>query len=183
MIIKEAITRNVVWMLDPKGAGMVESSYFEPSAESDYRLEKPSKASKTSYRLLMFLELFRKTARPPGKSIHQVCDEAFEAHGAPPRGTTERLATEVRRIHAIDQFPPFLKYMGITVLPSKQEFTEFLRYSIDESMLVGYSAWPMSQSQALASRQICEPGVEVTPGITPDQVIPNRLSFFPGRKR
>lgn len=78
LIIKEAVTRNVVWMLDPKGADMAELSYLKPSAESDYRLRRIFQASKISYRLLMFLNLFRKIARPQEKSIQQVCDEAFE---------------------------------------------------------------------------------------------------------
>ncbi|TKA34060.1 hypothetical protein B0A50_00040 [Salinomyces thailandicus] len=47
-IVKEAVTRNVVWMLDDKGAGMAELSYMEPSAVSDYRLQKTFDASKTS---------------------------------------------------------------------------------------------------------------------------------------
>ena len=185
LIIKEAITRNVVWMLDPKGAGMVELSYLEPSAESEYRLRATFEASKTSYRLLMFFNLFRKTARPPGKSILQVCDEAFKAHGVPPKGTTQRLTSEIRRIHAIDRFPPFLKYMGITVMPNKQEFTEFLRDSVQDSMSLGYSVWPLDVSQAYAIRQTREPGVEIIPGIVPGQEIPrlSRMNFFPGRKR
>jgi hypothetical protein len=39
-IIKEAVTRNVVWMLDTRGAGMFELSYLEPSEISEYRLRK-----------------------------------------------------------------------------------------------------------------------------------------------
>ncbi|KAL8901290.1 MAG: hypothetical protein Q9207_005276 [Kuettlingeria erythrocarpa] len=65
-IIKETILRNVVWMLDSKGAGMAELSYLEPSAVSDYRLIKTFQASRTSYRLLMFLSLFSRSARIPG---------------------------------------------------------------------------------------------------------------------
>ena len=57
-VIKETILRNVVWMLDSKGAGMAELSYLEPSAISDYRLIKTFLASRTSYRLLLFLSLF-----------------------------------------------------------------------------------------------------------------------------
>ena len=185
LIIKEAVTRNVVWMFDPRGAGMADLSYLEPSAESDYRLEKTFQASKTSYRLLMFLNLFRKTARPPGKSIQQVCDEAFDAHGAPPKGTTERLANEIRNIHAVHQFPPFLKSMGITVMPSKLELTTFLRQSVKDSMRVGYSRWPLNQSQALGIRMSREPGVEATSGLVPCHALPQKavMSFFPGRKR
>ena len=67
LIIKETVTSNVVWMLDPRGAGMADLSYLEQSAESDYRLQTTFQASKTLYRLLMFLNLFRRTARPPRK--------------------------------------------------------------------------------------------------------------------
>ena len=185
LIIKEAITRNVVWMLDPKGADMADLGYLEPSAVSDYRLQNTFQASKISYRLLMFLNLFRKTARPNGKPIQQVCEEAFETHGAPPKGTIERLASEIRHIHAVDRFPPFLKFMGITVMPNKEEFTTFLRESIVDSMRVGYSVWPLDQSQTLGIRRVREPGVEVTPGLVPSQVLPGRagINFFPGRKR
>jgi hypothetical protein len=55
LVIKEAILRNVVWMLDAKGAGFAELAYLEPSAVSDYRVIKTFVASPTSYRLLMFL--------------------------------------------------------------------------------------------------------------------------------
>ena len=184
LIIKEAVTRNVVWMLDIRGADMAGLSYLEPSPESEYRLHETFQASKISYRLLMFLNLFRRTARPPGKSIQQVCDEAFEAHGAPPKGTTERLVAEIRRIHAVDRFPPFLKFMGITVMPSKQEFTAFLRESIEDSMRLGYSRWPLNQSQALGVRMIREPGVEVAPDLVTERGLPHRahFSFFPARK-
>ena len=184
LIIRESITRNVVWMLDPKGADMAELSYLEPSPESDYRLYKTFQASKTSYRLLMFLNLFRKTVRPQGKPIQQVCDEAFEAHGVPPKGTTERLANEIRRIHAIDNFPHFLESMGITAMPSKQEFTTFLRDSVEDSMHAGYSKWPLNQSQLLRIRKDCEPLVEVAPGLLPSQVLPPKpkINFFPSRR-
>lgn len=70
-LIKEAITRNVVWMLEPslKGKGLAELSFMETSPVSDYRLQMTFEASKTSYRLFMFLNLMRKivnkTARTP----------------------------------------------------------------------------------------------------------------------
>ncbi|KAK1836746.1 SUMO-conjugating enzyme ubc9 [Podospora conica] len=63
-IVTEAITRNVVWMLDGKGAGLLELGYLETDAISQYRLKKTFEGSRTSYRLLMFSELFRRTARP-----------------------------------------------------------------------------------------------------------------------
>src|SRR5437763_547424 len=74
-IIKETVTRNVVWMLDARGAGMAELSYMEASAVSNYRLQKTFEASKTSYRLLMFFNLLRLAtgrASIPRKSLAQL---------------------------------------------------------------------------------------------------------------
>lgn len=45
-IVKEAILRNVVWMLDTKGAGVGELSYLEPSVISGYRLQRPLRPRK-----------------------------------------------------------------------------------------------------------------------------------------
>ncbi|KAL8651797.1 MAG: hypothetical protein Q9226_004537, partial [Calogaya cf. arnoldii] len=130
-IIKEAVLRNVVWMLDSKGANMPELSYLEPSEISEYRLKKTFEASRTSYRLLMFCHLFCRTARglTADKTLAQSRDELFDTHGAPPRGIAQSMAQEIRRIKAIDSFPPFLKETGIQDhnLPGKAEFTGFLR--------------------------------------------------------
>ncbi|KAG9191885.1 hypothetical protein G6011_10619 [Alternaria panax] len=68
-IIKEAILRNVVWMLDDKGAGMAELAYLEPSAISKYRTDMTFAASPTSYRLIMFMKLFSSAARPRNKTL------------------------------------------------------------------------------------------------------------------
>ena len=71
-IIKETMTRNVVWMLG-KNPGL---AFLEADKVSDYRLQKTFEASKTSYRLLMFLNLFRKTALgSPRKSLAILRDE------------------------------------------------------------------------------------------------------------
>lgn len=54
-IAKEAIARNVVWMLDRcQGKGMTELVYLEANEVSQYRLRKTFEASRTSYTLLMF---------------------------------------------------------------------------------------------------------------------------------
>lgn len=113
-IVQEAITRNVVWMLDSKGAGMAELAYLEPTPISEYRLKKTFEASKTSYRLLMFLNLFRKVAEgSPLQPLSVLCDEAFERHGALPRGSAKGLADSIKRIHQVSSFPEFLAHMGI----------------------------------------------------------------------
>lgn len=62
-VIKEAILRNVVWMLDRKDANLPRLSYLELSLISDYRLQTIFQASLTSYRLLIFVVCFRKIAR------------------------------------------------------------------------------------------------------------------------
>ncbi|KAL8882531.1 MAG: hypothetical protein Q9198_000488 [Flavoplaca austrocitrina] len=83
-IIKETILRNVVWMLDSKGAGMAELSYLEPLAVSEYRFIKTFQASRTSYRLLMFLGLFSRSVRIPGKPLESIRDDMFNTYGGPP---------------------------------------------------------------------------------------------------
>lgn len=183
-IIKEAILRNVVWMLDSKGAGMAELSYIEPSAVSDYRLQRTFEASKVSYRLLMFLALFCKTARKPGKSLVDIRDEMFDAHGAPPKGTAETMAAEVRKIRSVNNFPDFFMAMGLKEMPSKENLCAFLKRTIGDSVKAGYSSQAISQWQALAIRRIRVPEVEVEVNVDEGRVVaPNfGFSFFPGKK-
>jgi hypothetical protein len=179
-IIKETITRNVVWMLDAKGSNMPELSYLEPSAVSDYRLQKTFDASKTSYRLLMFLNLFRRTAvGNPRKPLDQLRDEAFERHGAPPRGSAKVLADSIKRIHQVKNFPEFLHCMGIGK-PSAEWFTNFLRECVEASHRKGYSKMPLNQGQAMTLRRWKEPRVEVAEGVCFLDVNMSGRSFFPG---
>ncbi|GAB1313724.1 hypothetical protein MFIFM68171_03934 [Madurella fahalii] len=171
-IVKEAIIRNVVWMLDRKGAGMAELGYLESDAISTYRLKKTFEGSRTSYRLLMFSQLFRATARPGSaeprpanapsststptssrKSLTQLRDELFARHGAAPPGTAARLASEVRRLQQIDDFPSFLREMGVDV-PSASTFTAFLRYTVKASTEKGYSKPTDVFFESLASLRI-----------------------------
>ena len=182
-IIKETVTRNVVWMLDSRGANMPELAYLEPCAVSNYRLQKTFDASKISYRLLMFLNLFRKTAiGSPRKSLIQLRDEAFVRHGAPPRGSAKGLADSIKRIHKVSNFPEFLGAMGIKS-PSATWFTNFLRECVEASVKKGYSKMPFSQGHALALRQHKEPGIEVAEGVYPiNNVDISRVSFFPGSR-
>jgi hypothetical protein len=161
-IIKEAILRNVVWMLDAKGAGMAELAYIEPTSVSDYHLTKTFEASRTSYRLLMFLKLFSSTARQPGKSLVQLRDELFDTHGAPPSSTSATMAQEIRRIRDINDFPNFLTAMGISDMPTKTEFSDFLKRTIGDSVAAGYLCMSMDQSQLYMLRQMREPNVGVS---------------------
>ena len=189
-IIKETVTRNVVWMLDAKGSGMAELSYMEASAVSQYRLQKTFEASKTSYRLLMFLNLLRLTtdrASFPRKTLAQLREETFDRHGAPPKGAATRLANDIKRIHAVNSFPDFLKVMGIQKMPTAVEFTAFLRRTLEESVAKGYSVWGLSQEAALSRRRVKEPDVQVRSyaDAKPEWQVwgKNGSSFFPGKGR
>ncbi|KAK0743034.1 hypothetical protein B0T18DRAFT_391891 [Schizothecium vesticola] len=173
-IVTEAITRNVVWLLDAKGARLPELGYLETDPISQYRLKKTFEGSRTSYRLLMFSELFRRTARPspttpspspsrtttPAKTPSPTYSTAattaappspnkkpplptllahlFSRHGAPPPGAAAKMASEVRRLQQIADFPSFLREMGITV-PSASVFTSVLRDTVRASATLGYS--------------------------------------------
>jgi ubiquitin-protein ligase/uncharacterized membrane protein YgcG len=196
LVIKEAILRNVVWMLDTKGAGYAELAYLEPTAVSDYRLVNTFAASPTSYRLLMFLKLFSSAARPPKKTLVELREALFDTHSAPPPGVSAIMAQRIRRIRDIDSFPAFLTVMGIKEMPNKTEFTSFLRRTITDSVNVGYSCMPMSQSQLYMIRKVRERNVEIAEGIviTPglerwyedgEKWFNNgwngRPTFFPGR--
>jgi hypothetical protein len=147
-IITEAITRNVVWLLDGKGAGFAELGYLEDDEISFYRLKKTFQGSRTSYRLLMFSELFRRTARPcdasstetsARKSLVDIRNELFTRHGGPPSGAAAELASEVRRLQKIDEFPSFLREMGLQAVPGPKNFTSVLRDTVRASVLSGYS--------------------------------------------
>lgn len=159
-IIKEAILRNVVWMLDTKGAAMAELAYLEPTPVSEYRLQKTFEGSRTSYRLLMFLKLFSSGARTSGKTLVQLREELFDTHSAPPPGVAAIMVQKIREIHSIDSFPKFLVSMGINKMPTKSEFTAFLRRTIGDSIKAGYLRIPMSQSQLYMIRRMWEPKVE-----------------------
>lgn len=184
-IIRETITRNVVWMLDSKGSNMQELAYMEANDISFYRLQKTFDASRTSYRLLMFLNLFRKTInRGSGKdkkTLIQLREELFNAHGAPPRGTATRLAGDIKTLQNVKNFPEFFQIMGIPP-PQASKFTTFLRDCVVSSMHKGYSVWGITQARALSLRQLKDPEVEVRNGQTPEWNCNNPgfvSTFFP----
>ncbi|GJC90343.1 NEDD8-conjugating enzyme UBC12 [Colletotrichum liriopes] len=187
-IITEAITRNVVWMLDKRGSNMPELSYLEPDRVSGYRLKKTFEANRTSYRLLMFSELFRRIARPSNdKTLVQVRDELFDRHGAPPPGAALQLSSEVRRLHDIDNFPHFFREMGIVNTPNAESFTSVLRDCVRESMHRGYSVWGLPATTALALRRQVEPNVGLRGGIIerrpPGYRYLANINFFPNKRQ
>ncbi|CAK7197962.1 hypothetical protein SEUCBS139899_000614 [Sporothrix eucalyptigena] len=156
-IITEAITRNVVWLLDRKGAGRAELVHLEADdTVSAYRLHHTFIGSLTSYRLLMFMELFRRTARPDGtQSLEAVRDGLYHRHGAPPAGAAAHLAAEIRRIHKIRTWPDFLMAMGVTV-PTRAVFCNVLRKAVRDSMRRGYSQWGLTAAEAKNLREYHE---------------------------
>ncbi|KAF2499354.1 hypothetical protein BU16DRAFT_480042 [Lophium mytilinum] len=185
-VIREAVLRNVVWMLDRKGAGLAELAYVEPESSSNYRLDKTFEASTTSYRLLMFLNLFYRTARKSDK-LEDLRETMFDNHGAPPPGTAERMAKQIREIREVKNFPTFLTNMGLAA-PAKEAFVGFLKRTIADSVTAGYSSEPLTQSQLYAMRCRVEPGVGLAAGVAPSVGAPSSLtmmtvSFFPGRQK
>ncbi|KAL8950508.1 MAG: hypothetical protein Q9222_003472 [Ikaeria aurantiellina] len=188
-VIEETILRNVLWMLDGRGANMQELSYLEPSSISEYRLEKTFQASLTSYRLLMFCNLFYKTARTTGKPLAVLRDDLFDTHGAPPHGMAKRMVQDIHQIKSVDMFPKFFHEMGITEprMLDKTQFTSFLREMVQKSHKLGYSRMPTSQKTAFHLRRTKEPEVEAQKGyrflIQDDEKLPDGLSFFPKRNQ
>ncbi|KAK4554746.1 hypothetical protein LTR86_008248 [Recurvomyces mirabilis] len=197
-IIKEAVTRNVVWMLDARGANMPELSYMEPSDTSPYRLQKSFEASKTSYTLLMFAHLMLKTvtASSPSSSpspfpspantdpqiLTQIRTDLFARHGAPPPGAAAKLAAEIRNIQRVKTFPAFLMAMDVPI-PTQAAFTQFLRKTVSESVEKGYSRWGLTQEEALFLRLQREPGVMVAEGLRASGGVRPGFTFFPGEGR
>ncbi|KAH6645987.1 hypothetical protein BKA67DRAFT_595447 [Truncatella angustata] len=158
-IVTEAITRNVVWMLKSKP----QLAYKEPDEVSAYRLNKTFEVSRTSYRLLMFSELFRRTARPNHEPLSVIREQLFDRHGGPPQGAASHVAAEVRRLHGVNDFTQFMREMGFAAVPTAASFTSFLRRTMDESVKEGYSKEPLSQALALALRLPFDPTVGVRP--------------------
>jgi ubiquitin-protein ligase len=192
-IITEAITRNVVWTLKSHP----QLAYKEPDEVSAYRLDKTFEACRTSYRLLMFSELFRRTARPANRPLDQVRAELFDRHGGPPPGAASHVAAEVRHLHRVSDFTHFMREMGFTAIPTAANFTRFLRRTLDDSVKAGYSREAISQANALALRLRYDGAVGVRPELRAlykswkrdddTLMLPrirfSRLNFFPERRR
>jgi hypothetical protein len=124
-------------MLNERDGNMPELAYFEPDDESTYRLKQ---AFLTSYRLLMFLKLFHNMARTPGKSLVELRETLYDSHGAHPPGTSATIAVGICHTRTINNFPDFIKAMGIAQMPIKKDFRTFLCRTIKQSEEVGYSS-------------------------------------------
>ncbi|KAJ5051455.1 uncharacterized protein L3040_001232 [Drepanopeziza brunnea f. sp. 'multigermtubi'] len=138
-VITEVITRNTIRVLQQNS----ELAYGEPTAVSDYRLQKTFDASKTSYRLLMFIHIFRGTALGSEETTVQ---------------------TPRQGLRAVDSFRDFLAIMDIPGT-TKARFTGFLRERMQAAVAKGYVSIPFTQQQAMYLRKEKEPGVEVRPRI------------------
>ncbi|KAI9054056.1 hypothetical protein LZ554_001227 [Drepanopeziza brunnea f. sp. 'monogermtubi'] len=160
-VITEVITRNTIRVLQQ----YPELAYEEPTAVSDYRLQKTFDASKTSYSLLMFIHIFRRTALgSPKKPLSELRDNAFARYGAPPPGGAAYLADTIKEISQVDSFRDFLAIMGMPGT-TKARFTGFLRERMQAAIAKGYVSIPFTQQQAMYLRKEKEPGVEVRPGM------------------
>ena len=159
-LITEAITRNAKRVLEK----YPQLAYLEPTPFSNYRLEKSFEASKTSYRILMFLNLFRHIAiGTPRKTIQQLRDSAFSRHGAPPPGGAKDLAESIKNIHKVDNFGDFLVLMGMPRM-NKEWVTKFLKERQNAAVTMGYCSIPLTQGQAMYLRAEVEPNIAVVPG-------------------
>ncbi|PPJ55339.1 hypothetical protein CBER1_10199 [Cercospora berteroae] len=195
-IIEEAITRNVVWTLDSKGRNMPELSFMETDTISKYRLHETFEACTTSWRLLMFLKFMQETVRNSRNvtdlntnevmkmTLPQLRDSLFDRHGAPPNNAAAELATTIKNIHLVKNFPEFLKVMhNRDPTQTAGDFTLLLRRTVHASMEKGYSQWALTQEQALHLRLTKEPNVGRPAGMFPQQPGLGNFSFFPGQQR
>jgi hypothetical protein len=123
LIITEAVTRNMIRVLRK----YPELAYKESGSISEYRLDKSFQASKPSYRILMFLNQFRKIAiGTPRKSIHELRATAFDRQGAPPPGGAKILADSIKNIHKVNNFRDFFLVMGMPGF-TKEWHTNFFK--------------------------------------------------------
>ncbi|KAI1177867.1 hypothetical protein F4777DRAFT_540672 [Nemania sp. FL0916] len=163
-VIHETITRNVVRVLDKSGANLPELSYMERDSVSPYRLNKTFQASRTSYNILMFSEVFRRIARPShDKSLTEIRNELFKRCGAPPDGAASHLAAEIRRLRNVNDFSAFMREMGVLQVPTPTELTALLRDTVSKSMEKGYSRWAIVDSKMpMRIRVVRDPDVQLT---------------------
>jgi ubiquitin-protein ligase len=159
-IIKEAVTRNVVWMLDERGRGLRELSFLETDKVSEYRLQNTFDASLTSLRLLMFGTLMNDTvaeiaATIDGKvTLAKIRDELYKYHGSPPQGMAAKLSKSVWELQSVSNFFDFMERMGVVnegYRPTGASLTDFLRSCVTESMDKGESSLTRSLPPLLHS--------------------------------
>lgn len=151
------------------------SCYMESSAVSEYRLKKTFKASPTSYRLLMFINLMRRgllgKTRSQPRTLDITCDQLFASRGMPDPGVSLFIAEEIRCIQKIDNFFDFFAAMDIKNMPSRLELTGVLRDTVKDSMKRGFSKWALRPYHALYLRRLKEPEVETIKDLKAKQLV------------
>lgn len=180
-IVREAITRNVDELLRKKPV----MAYMEPDDQvSAYRVRLTFEASITSYRTMMFCELFRAVLESlPARSLSawhpnavrtgrlvQIRDALFLHHGGPPPGMAEKIAARLRQVQTYTGFPQFIRHMGLTLPPDVKTFSAFLRSTVNDSMRRGFSR-PRFQDKGdmlLAMRKLLEPNNPGLPPVSPE---------------
>ena len=77
---------------------------------------------------------YSSTADPSGggkkKTLAQLRIELFNSYDAPPAKTVAFVVSQIRRISGVNDFRTFSLQMGFTVIPSDEEFTDWLRFSV-----------------------------------------------------
>jgi hypothetical protein len=68
-------------------------------------------------------------------------------------------------------------------VPTKEEFTRFLRRTLHESVDKGYSKWALPQEEALAIRLQEEPTVDIVYGMRPSAWSDEPYTFFPREQK
>lgn len=110
-LLREALTRSVVWSLDPvQGKGVGGLALLEDDQICDWRLEKTFEAQRTSLRLLCFqFDFHRKVdaLRHDGQ-LHKGLDARF---GLAPAGLAADLVRSIKTIFALNNFASFSRFL------------------------------------------------------------------------
>jgi hypothetical protein len=102
-------------------------------------------ASKTSFNLLMFAHLMRKTVSQPAagadaiqkRTLQDVRNELLGCHGALPAEASAALAAFIRPVQEVKSFLSFLQVMEVPV-PTAAEFTRLLPPAVQDSVEKSY---------------------------------------------
>ncbi|KZV89483.1 hypothetical protein EXIGLDRAFT_678010 [Exidia glandulosa HHB12029] len=194
-LVQEAMTRNVVWMLDQRqGKGLAGLALLEGESVSEWRLKTTFEASRTGLRLLMFQHMFLselsslgqrdpKTGRVTLMGMKNGLDARY---GLPPRDMPARMVVRVKDIYSVDNFAAFAYRLGLPT-PSKSWMTSYLRARVVESAQRGYHRIPVSPPALVRARvssdsewaEATEERKRIRNSLRPgDEVV--RLSFFVG---
>jgi len=133
--IKENFDRNVKWVLQ-KFPELKRSQMPEGAADMT-RLSATFEATRVSTRLCMFHVYFLRVARPAGESLQAIAKSYDAFYGMPSHDLKEALQKEIFRIHDVETWPQFFKYVGIKC-PSPEQLTGWLLLAVKNSAKKGY---------------------------------------------